>query len=204
MNTLRFVIIYNILKKSQTSSPLNLYRFLVSQIYEYSSVTLCLTVLFNYVHTNKLKGQVDWIMNTMYLELILIFDNWVQQCTLSISQVISHPCNFYIKKKKWWYVFYCRDDQILFNGLLFCLGRMVVEKGEYLPLWRTDGVVMAALLHAGPVEFLYYWFHRALHHHFLYSRYHSHHHSSIATEPITCKLYFSLFLISKRRSTNFS
>lgn len=38
-------------------------------------------------------------MNTMYLELILIFDNRVQQCTLSISQVISHPCNFYIKKK---------------------------------------------------------------------------------------------------------
>uniref|UniRef100_A0A0A0LD51 Fatty acid hydroxylase domain-containing protein n=1 Tax=Cucumis sativus TaxID=3659 RepID=A0A0A0LD51_CUCSA len=86
-----------------------------------------------------------------------------------------------------------KDDQILFNGLLFCLGRMVVEKGENLPLWRTNGVVIAALLHAGPVEFLYYWFHRALHHHFLYSRYHSHHHSSIATEPITCKLYLSSF-----------
>ncbi|KAL9811804.1 putative fatty acid hydroxylase [Arabidopsis thaliana] len=41
------------------------------------------------------------------------------------------------------------------------------------------------LLHAVPVEFLYYWFHRSLHHHFLYSRYHSHHHSSIVTEPIT-------------------
>jgi hypothetical protein len=35
------------------------------------------------------------------------------------------------------------------------------------------------------VEFLYYWLHRALHHHYLYSRYHSHHHSSIVTEPIT-------------------
>ncbi|KAL0380007.1 UNVERIFIED_CONTAM: Very-long-chain aldehyde decarbonylase CER1 [Sesamum angustifolium] len=54
-----------------------------------------------------------------------------------------------------------------------------------------------------PVEFLYYWLHRALHHHFLYSRYHSHHHSSIVTEPITSVIhpfgehiaYFMLFAI---------
>ncbi|GMN69770.1 hypothetical protein TIFTF001_038815 [Ficus carica] len=53
------------------------------------------------------------------------------------------------------------------------------------------------------VEFLYYWLHRALHHHFLYSRYHSHHHSSIVTEPISAVIhpfaelvaYFILFAI---------
>uniref|UniRef100_A0A453CII1 aldehyde oxygenase (deformylating) n=1 Tax=Aegilops tauschii subsp. strangulata TaxID=200361 RepID=A0A453CII1_AEGTS len=52
-----------------------------------------------------------------------------------------------------------------------------------MPMWETKGAIIMALLHAGPVEFLYYWFHRALHHHFLYSRYHSHHHASIVTEP---------------------
>ncbi|KAE8723143.1 hypothetical protein F3Y22_tig00013040pilonHSYRG00191 [Hibiscus syriacus] len=59
------------------------------------------------------------------------------------------------------------------------------------------------LLHAGPVEFFYYWLHRALQHHYLYSRYHSHHHSSIVTEPITSVIhpfaehiaYFILFAI---------
>ncbi|KAJ1399411.1 putative domain Wax2, C-terminal [Sesbania bispinosa] len=64
---------------------------------------------------------------------------------------------------------------------------------------------MTILLHMGPVEFLYYWLHRALHHHFLYSRYHSHHHSSIVTEPITSVIhpfaehisYFLLFAIPK-------
>uniref|UniRef100_A0A7N0VJR3 Uncharacterized protein n=1 Tax=Kalanchoe fedtschenkoi TaxID=63787 RepID=A0A7N0VJR3_KALFE len=72
-----------------------------------------------------------------------------------------------------------------------------------LPMWRADGAILTLLLHAGPVEFLYYWFHRALHHHFLYSRYHSHHHSSIATEPITSVshpfaehiVYYALFAI---------
>jgi len=67
------------------------------------------------------------------------------------------------------------------------VGYLTIPSARHLPAWRTDGAAVMALLHAGPVEFLYYWFHRALHHHFLYSRYHSHHHSSIVTEPITCK-----------------
>ncbi|CAL1390462.1 unnamed protein product [Linum trigynum] len=95
------------------------------------------------------------------------------------------------------------DDQIVFNGLLFYIGAMSLTGATHLPLWRLDGVVITVLLHAGPVEFLYYWLHRALHHHFLYSRYHSHHHSSIATEPITSVIhpfaehiaYFALFAI---------
>jgi len=67
------------------------------------------------------------------------------------------------------------------------VGYLLIPSARHLPAWRADGAAAMALLHAGPVEFLYYWFHRALHHHFLYSRYHSHHHSSIVTEPITCK-----------------
>ncbi|KFK42594.1 hypothetical protein AALP_AA1G015600 [Arabis alpina] len=95
------------------------------------------------------------------------------------------------------------DDQILFNGVLFYTGISLLPEAKHLPVWRTDGVLMTALLHAGPVEFLYYWLHKALHHHFLYSRYHSHHHSSIVTEPITSVIhpfaehiaYFMLFAI---------
>ncbi|XP_019099871.1 PREDICTED: protein CER1-like 2 isoform X2 [Camelina sativa] len=77
------------------------------------------------------------------------------------------------------------DDQIIFNSLIVYLTKVYVLGTDTLPFWRTDGLILVALLHAGPVEFIYYWFHRALHHHFLYSRYHSHHHSSIVTEPIT-------------------
>ncbi|XP_047956764.1 very-long-chain aldehyde decarbonylase CER1-like [Salvia hispanica] len=95
------------------------------------------------------------------------------------------------------------DDQIIFNGILFYIGYIYIKEAHNLPWWRTDGVIWTILLHAGPVEFLYYWLHRALHHHFLYSRYHSHHHSSIATEPITSVIhpfgehiaYFALFAI---------
>ncbi|KAK4373839.1 hypothetical protein RND71_004516 [Anisodus tanguticus] len=75
------------------------------------------------------------------------------------------------------------DDHIIFSGLLYYSGYLKMEQVHHWPLWRTDGIILTALIHIGPVEFLYYWFHRALHHHFLYSRYHSHHHSSIVTEP---------------------
>ncbi|KAK1364665.1 Protein ECERIFERUM like [Heracleum sosnowskyi] len=95
------------------------------------------------------------------------------------------------------------DDQILFNGILYYLVNLTSEGASNQPLWRTDGFVITTLLHVGPVEFIYYWLHRALHHHYLYSRYHSHHHSSIVTEPITSVIhpfaehisYFLLFAI---------
>ncbi|WVZ73167.1 hypothetical protein U9M48_021511 [Paspalum notatum var. saurae] len=95
------------------------------------------------------------------------------------------------------------DDQILLTALLFYVVNAWVPLAQGVAWWNSKGLVVAALLHAGPVEFLYYWFHRALHHHFLYSRYHSHHHASIVTEPITSVIhpfaeelvYFTLFAI---------
>ncbi|KAF8413044.1 hypothetical protein HHK36_001018 [Tetracentron sinense] len=95
----------------------------------------------------------------------------------------------------------CRDDQIILSGIIFYFANTLHPGASHLPMWRVDGVVILILLHIGPVEFVYYWLHRALHHHFLYSRYHSHHHSSIVTEPISSVihpfaehiLYFILF-----------
>ncbi|KAL5795146.1 hypothetical protein ACOSP7_003740 [Xanthoceras sorbifolium] len=93
------------------------------------------------------------------------------------------------------------DDQIILHTMLSYLISMSMAGAHRIPFWRSDGVIMTILLHMGPVEFLYYWFHRALHHHYLYSRYHSHHHSSIVTQPITAFIhpfaeivvYFMLF-----------
>ncbi|KAJ0966529.1 hypothetical protein J5N97_023446 [Dioscorea zingiberensis] len=95
------------------------------------------------------------------------------------------------------------DDQILLTAVLMYITNMVLPGAAYLPWWNTKGVVITIILHMGPVEFIYYWFHRALHHHFLYSRYHSHHHASIVTQPITSvthpfveeMVYFTLFAI---------
>ncbi|GLT31568.1 hypothetical protein SLA2020_062970 [Shorea laevis] len=114
------------------------------------------------------------------------------------NRIVDKPIEFdQVDRERNW------DDQILFNATLFYVFNKFLPGGSHSPLWRTDGVILTALLHAGPVEFLYYWLHRALHHHYLYNRYHSHHHSSIATEPITSVIhpfaehiaYFALFSI---------
>lgn len=91
---------------------------------------------------------------------------------------------------------------MILNGILF-YGAGVVLKDQFnMPFFKADGTLIILLLHWGPAEFLYYWLHRALHHHYLYARYHSHHHSSIVTEPNTCKplsllcLYTSITTLS--------
>ncbi|KAL9347646.1 hypothetical protein Peur_059012 [Populus x canadensis] len=96
-----------------------------------------------------------------------------------------------------WYTL--KDDQILFNEILFYVGSKIIPGASYLPMWRLDGVIITALIHTGPVEFLYYWLHRLLHHHYLYSRYHSLHchraHTS-AIHPFAEHIsYFMLFTI---------
>jgi hypothetical protein len=46
----------------------------------------------------------------------------------------------------------CRDDQIILSAILFYLGALHLPGGQNLPLWRTDGAVLIALLHAGPTR----------------------------------------------------
>mmetsp|Transcript_58732 Transcript_58732/g.143667 ORF Transcript_58732/g.143667 Transcript_58732/m.143667 type:complete len:608 (-) Transcript_58732:612-2435(-) len=53
------------------------------------------------------------------------------------------------------------------------------------PAMDPKGLWLCLIWHVTAAEFLYYWLHRLLHHHYLYGKYHSHHHQSFVTEPIT-------------------
>lgn len=78
------------------------------------------------------------------------------------------------------------DDYIILQAIVMTLVHKCPGLGYGgFPVWNTVGLWQLLLLHAGPTEFVYYWLHRALHHHSLYSAYHSHHHASFVTEPIT-------------------
>ncbi|WCJ29888.1 Very-long-chain aldehyde decarbonylase GL1-5 [Euphorbia peplus] len=152
------------------------------------------------------KGDNDLLSFLMFpfiLWRILHNQLWITlsryRTAKGVTKIVDKPIEFdQIDREKNW------DDQILLNGIVVYIFISIFPTlATHLPIWRTDGIIIAILLHAGPVEFLYYWFHRLLHHHFLYSRYHSHHHSSIVTEPITSVIhpfaeiiaYFILFMI---------
>ncbi|KAL5990373.1 hypothetical protein ACLOJK_011273 [Asimina triloba] len=142
------------------------------------------------VYSNTTKGsETRDLFNFMIFPLLL--SRWLHnQIWVSISRfqaarskhrIVEKGIGFeQVDREENW------DDQILLSGIFLYSFNWLNHQAKNLPIWRTDGVVIIALLHMLPVEFLYYWLHRALHHHYLYSRYHSHHHSSIVTEPITC------------------
>ncbi|XP_075643568.1 very-long-chain aldehyde decarbonylase CER1-like [Castanea sativa] len=158
------------------------YSFIVK---DKSERSLSLFLIFPFLLWRMLHNQI-WISLSRY---------WTAR---GKSSIVDKSIEFeQVDRESNW------DDQILLSGALFYLVNKTLTQAENLPLWRTNGVIMTILLYSGPVEFLYYWLHRALHHHYLYSRYHSHHHSSIATEPITSVIhpfaehvaYFALFSI---------
>jgi len=78
------------------------------------------------------------------------------------------------------------DDYIMLQYLVMSAVHYCPGLGfSHFPLFDRKGMWQLLLLHCGPTEYVYYWLHRLLHHHTLYSAYHSHHHASFVTEPIT-------------------
>ncbi|KAF3452866.1 hypothetical protein FNV43_RR03299 [Rhamnella rubrinervis] len=56
---------------------------------------------------------------------------------------------------------------------------------ETLPLWNAKGLITLLILHIGVSEPLYYWVHRSFHGNYLFTNYHSLHHSSPVPQPFT-------------------
>mmetsp|Transcript_17941 Transcript_17941/g.26873 ORF Transcript_17941/g.26873 Transcript_17941/m.26873 type:complete len:762 (-) Transcript_17941:100-2385(-) len=77
------------------------------------------------------------------------------------------------------------DDYIILQALLTSIAHRYLPGFQEMPAISAAGIVAMLLVHIGPIEFVYYWFHRALHHDFLWQRYHSHHHASFVTEAIS-------------------
>lgn len=68
-----------------------------------------------------------------------------------------------------------------------CLGITLFYFGYFndLPYFNFEGFLWNFLIHVTVIEFVYYWWHVALHWKFLYKNWHQYHHASINTEPTT-------------------
>ena len=76
---------------------------------------------------------------------------------------------------------------ILFSALefylLFYLG--LLPSISSIPFFTFESFIICLISHLLPVEFIYYWVHRLMHHPSIYSSLHKHHHLSIITTPKT-------------------
>ncbi|KAI3811370.1 hypothetical protein L1987_21091 [Smallanthus sonchifolius] len=78
------------------------------------------------------------------------------------------------------------DNFIILQALLASLAICLFPNGfAHLPVWETKGLIAIVVIHVLVSEPLYYWVHRFLHGNYLFTPYHSFHHSSAVPQPVT-------------------
>ncbi|KAL8129714.1 hypothetical protein V2J09_018869 [Rumex salicifolius] len=79
------------------------------------------------------------------------------------------------------------DNFLILHAFVGALACYKLPFLSNLPLWNITGFITALVLHVVFSEPLYYYLHRKVHGEFLFSRYHSLHHSSPLLQPFTAE-----------------
>lgn len=77
------------------------------------------------------------------------------------------------------------DNFLILHALLAYMACLIFPSLDDLPLWNPKGFITLLFLHVTVSEPLYYWAHRYFHEGYLFTHYHSLHHSSSVTHPYT-------------------
>nr|VDC80103.1 unnamed protein product [Brassica rapa] len=130
-------------------TPLGSFKYLVvvplviDSIYSYATMRDMDKLLIVAVMVGRIVHSQMWISYARY------------KTAKGTKRIVNKSIEFdQVDRERTW------DDQVIFNTLIVYLTKVYVLGTNTVPFWRVDGVVQVALLHAGPVEFIYYWFHR--------------------------------------------
>ncbi|OIV99830.1 hypothetical protein TanjilG_26168 [Lupinus angustifolius] len=77
------------------------------------------------------------------------------------------------------------DNFLILQALVASMAYYMFPFLQHLALWNLKGVIVALMLHVGVSEPLYYWVHRKFHGDYLFTHYHSLHHSSPVPAALT-------------------
>lgn len=81
--------------------------------------------------------------------------------------------------------FSIRDNFLILQALVASMACYMFPILQHLPIWNVKGLFVALILHVGVSEPLYYWVHKKFHGDYLFTHYHSLHHSSPVPESFT-------------------
>ncbi|KAM7477084.1 hypothetical protein LguiB_024327 [Lonicera macranthoides] len=96
------------------------------------------------------------------------------------SRILHQGVDFNQIDKEWdW------DNMIILQAVMSSMGIYLFPKMASLPVWDTRGFIAILILHMGVSEPLYYWIHKCFHGNYLFTHYHSLHHSSAVPQPFT-------------------
>ncbi|KAI9192834.1 hypothetical protein LWI28_028263 [Acer negundo] len=143
-------------------------KFVYSRMQEESpDETWCLHILI----ISMLRGIIYLLWN-VYSNMLFLTRN---------RRIIQKGIDFKQIDTEWdW------DNFIILQALMASMAYYMFPFFENLPLWNTKGIIALFILHVTVTEPLYYFIHRHFHkNHFLFTNYHSFHHSSPVPQATT-------------------
>ncbi|XP_057420433.1 very-long-chain aldehyde decarbonylase CER3 isoform X2 [Lotus japonicus] len=141
-------------------------RFYDEEEHSNSNISLCLHLLI----LCGLRGLIHVLWSSYNNMLFLIRNRRILQQGVDFKQI----------DKEWdW------DNFLILQTLVASIAYYMFPFLQHLPLWNSKGLIVALLLHVGLSEPLYYWVHRRFHGEYLFTHYHSLHHSSPVPESFT-------------------
>ncbi|XP_021895251.1 protein ECERIFERUM 3 [Carica papaya] len=137
-----------------------------SENYESYKPSWCLHILI----LCALRGLIHTLWNSYCNMLFLTRDRRLTQQGVDFKQIDN----------EWHW-----DNFILLQALIASAVCYMFPCFDKLPLFNTKGLIALMLLHVTISEPLYYWIHRRLHGNYIFTNYHSLHHSSPVPQPVT-------------------
>lgn len=140
-----------------------------------------------YTRTQEGSFKDDWCLHILIIciaraLLHQLWNSFVNMLFLTRTRRINRQgYDFKQIDKEWdW------DNFILLQALIASISCYIYPPFiDNVPLWNTKGFVAILTLHVGISEPLYYWVHRYFHKGYLFTQYHSTHHSSPVLHPYT-------------------
>ncbi|KAL6973744.1 Very-long-chain aldehyde decarbonylase cer3 [Sarracenia purpurea var. burkii] len=127
-----------------------------------------------------------WCLHILILFVLraLTYQVWTSWCTLLFltrnRRIQQQGLDFMQIDKEWdW------DNFLILQALMAFMASYIFPDLSSLPQWDSRGIIVVTVLHMGVSEPLYYWAHKRFHGNYLFTHYHSLHHSSSLPQPFT-------------------
>ncbi|KAG4932486.1 hypothetical protein JHK87_046488 [Glycine soja] len=143
-----------------------LYEWFYGEEHSYYNLSWCLHLLI----LSGLRGLIHVLWGS-YSHMFFLTRN---------RRIVQKGVDFKQIDKEWdW------DNFLILQALVASMACYMFPFLQHLPLWNVKGLIVALVLHVGVSEPLYYWVHRKFHGDYLFTHYHSLHHSSPVPESFT-------------------
>ncbi|CAJ2637439.1 unnamed protein product [Trifolium pratense] len=143
-------------------------------------------VMYEIFYEEEKDWKFSWCLQLLILSavrgLVYLFWNcYTNSLFLTRNrQILKQGVDFKQIDKEWdW------DNFLILQTIFASMAYYMFPFLQNLPTWNSKGVIAALIFHVGISEPLYYWVHKKFHGDYLFTNYHSLHHSSPVPQSLT-------------------